>query len=141
MHRHSFKQNHKLNKSSSHLYRQMSLNTFRSLSDYMVSISEQTFHQSCPSNAHADQLHIFQVIYKSLKGRLQCVQSAFIQKQICKAFICCFSVLSCMYCTFLMYHTFLLFHLNLLFYQYICIPKVRTANFAVTETDSFTNEV
>ena len=35
---HSFKQNHKLSKSSSYLYRQMSLDTLRSLSDFTVSI-------------------------------------------------------------------------------------------------------
>ena len=41
---HSFKQEHELSKSSSHLFGQMSLNTFRSPSDYAVSISKQTFH-------------------------------------------------------------------------------------------------
>ena len=56
---HSFRQS--TSKSCSHWYRQMPLSTYRSLSDYTVSISSQTFHKSSPLNVHAYQLHVINV--------------------------------------------------------------------------------
>ena len=68
------------------------INTFRSLSDYTVSISQQTFHRSFPLTVHVYQ--------QSFKCKFKSVQSAFIHKEFCmqknkvKAFICCcFSIL------------------------------------------------
>ena len=80
------------------------LNTFSLINDYTVCISKQTFRKSFPLNVHAllliSFIYMFQVIYKSVKCRLEFVQSAFIHKEFCtqknkvKAFIsCCFSVM------------------------------------------------